>query len=191
MTKQEPQPMQTKFLAILLFLVVIGLVSLMVSFVEYRTSGAAQAQDVLRNRVLLERLTEVEERRERLAQADRARNEELHACLVDLTLAIVENAPDFGAIENPCPEPLVDGQLSPEQMPRFDDEHGQEHSMGRTSSSRGRAPSGRTSSTSRPSPERPRGSSTTTTTTTQPQPQPDVCAIQVPVLDLCVTRVIF
>lgn len=59
---------------------------------------------------LVDRIAESEQRHIADVEEHRHRNEMLHACLAELILEIVRTSPDGrNTIENPCPEPLFDG----------------------------------------------------------------------------------
>lgn len=95
----------TRLFVGLIIAIAIGILSLLVSFVEYRTSGSAQRDDVLANRKVIERLESLEKQEQEDARAARLRNEENQACMIDLLIALAKaTEAERRRITNPCPE---------------------------------------------------------------------------------------
>lgn len=94
----------TRLFVGLVVLLGLGILSVTLSVVEYRTSGSAQRDDVLANRRVIERLAQDRQDEQDDARMFRERVEENQACMVDLLIAIAKATDaERKKITNPCP----------------------------------------------------------------------------------------
>lgn len=86
-----------------------GVLSLPLQVATFRNLDAATGADIARNARLVEQVRLLEETGNADVREHRVRNEELHACIVDLALALANPRRDrTKPIPNPCPTPLTD-----------------------------------------------------------------------------------
>lgn len=92
--RDNPPPPDLKRLSIILAaLIVLGLVGTTASIYAARATVGASKQDVARNRLILERVADLEAEAKDVRTEHRVRNEELHADLCRLVFEVVQAAP--------------------------------------------------------------------------------------------------
>ena len=98
---------QAWILSLLLLAAFLAATSAAAGILAARTTTAASQADVERNRRLVEQVKQLEEAGNQDVHEHRIRNEQLHACIVDLALMLADPKRDrTKPIDNPCPTQL-------------------------------------------------------------------------------------
>lgn len=155
-----------RYLAPLLTMAVVGAVAgAIIAYFTYGRVDTASQTDVLGNRAVTQKLTELVRQYESENHAHRERNEEAHACLIWLDVRILHELGDRSidvrlADDEPCDKYTLPGQVPP---------------LTTTTTQRRTATTRRpTSSTQRTTTTRHATTAPTTTTTTRACPNPTV-----------------
>jgi hypothetical protein len=188
-THQDIYPRKTPkgVLAIIIAGALIGLATFGVGVRTYGNTEQAEKGDIDRtiaetnvNQTLIEQLQRVVEHQERESHEHRVRNEEVHACLVELIFMVISTPRHrMDEITNPCPEPLF--SVEPPQVIPLQGTTSTTTPVTRRARPRPRTPT----ENARAAP--PPGTTTTTTTarptttsTTQPSTTTTHCDVPVP-----------
>lgn len=98
---------------ILVALIFLGSLSVALTLTTSRDANLARQTDLKATQTLVEEVVVLEQLIADSMEDHRTRNEEIHACLVELVFAIVQRGDTpVSEIENPCPEPINSSDVS-------------------------------------------------------------------------------